>query len=139
MEDFLYNIDLLISAIWYPILKEIEKPILMQENLYYIKNRWSQAMWVYSEDWFLVLKWSTWPKEMVKSTIENKEMAFRHRPLLLEKWIIKEEGENIVFVSDYLFTSPSSASCIIVWRSTNWRLLRKDVNGKTLDETKDKS
>jgi len=134
MEDFLNNIDLLISAIWYPIMKNIEKTNLIRENVYYLKNRWSQASWVYSEDWFLVLKGSTWPKSMVQSTIDNKRMAFRHRPILFEKWVITEDWENVKFIQDYLFSSPSSASDIIVWRDTNWRLLRKDANGKTLDE-----
>ncbi|AHB41676.1 hypothetical protein P148_SR1C00001G0888 [candidate division SR1 bacterium RAAC1_SR1_1] len=139
MEEFLQNVDLLISAMGYPILKEIEKAKIEKENMYYLNSRGSDAKGVYMEDGFLVLKGSSGPKEMVKSTIENERMAFRHRPILLEKGIIKEEGENIIFLSDYLFTSPSSASDIIVGRDTNGWIVWKDKDGKTLDENERKN
>lgn len=135
MNEFLENIDLLISTIGYPILKEISKSFSgAWDNLYYLKNRWSDATWIYRDDWFLVLKWSQWPKSMVDSMIKDKWCAYRNRPILIEKWIIIEEGENIIFLKDYIFNSPWAASDLLTWRSTNWWLLWKNKDWKTLDE-----
>jgi signal peptidase I len=83
--------------------KELEN----EDNIYYLTARWSNAKWVYTNEWFIVLKWSRWPKTLVDSMIKNKWYAFRNRPKLMEKWIIKEDGDEIVFQEDYLFKSPS--------------------------------
>lgn len=140
MDEFLENIDLLISAVGYPILKKIsnEKNIHTWENIYFLNARNSQWKWVYTEDWFLVLKWSKGPNSIVESMIRDKWYAVRHRPRLIEKWIIIDDGKNIVFQEDYLFKSPSSAGMCIAWRSINWWLSWKNKDWKTLDEVERK-
>ena len=138
MVEFLENINTLIASMWYPILKEIEQTKLNNKNLYYLKARWSDAKWIYTEEWFLVLAWSTWPKEMVSSTIKNKEYAFRNRPKLLKQWVIKEEWDRIVFLQDYLW-SPSSTACLVMWRNANWWTEWKDKYWHTLDENERKN
>ena len=135
MDEFLENIDLLISAIWFPILKEFVKNVQNKdEKEYFLTARGSDAHWLYTEEGFLVLKGSVGPVEMVKSEIENKQYAFRHRPKLLKKWVITEDWNMIRFEQDYLFNTPSSASNILLWSASNWWVAWKDVNGKTLDE-----
>ncbi len=142
MDEFLDNIDLLISSIWYPILKEIKinfEDKNNDDNLYIIKARWANWKWILTDEWFIVLKWSYWPKVLVDSMIKNKWYAFRNRPILIQKWIMKEEWENIVFLKDYVFNSPSASSDILVWRSTNGWLLWKNKDWKTLDEVERKN
>lgn len=136
MHEFIEDLKILFVNLWYSVLKEVvsKKEIENEDNIYFLTARWSNAKWVYTDEWFLVLKWSRWPKLLVASTIERKRYAFRHRPILLEKWVIKEEWDEIIFVKDFLFKAPSWASDVTVWRDTNWWIIWKDKNWKTLDE-----
>lgn len=136
MIEFIEDLKILISNLWYFLLtKTINKEKeIKDENLYFLTGRWSEARWIYTEEWFVVLKWSKWPISMVESTIKNKYYAYRNRPKLLEKNIIKEEKEFIYFIKDHTFNSPSAAADIILWRSSNWRTERKTKLWKNLDE-----
>lgn len=137
MNEFLDNIDLLISAIWYPILKEINtaKKQENNENLYYLKSRWSDWVWFYNEEWFIVLKWSKIsPKEIISY---QKELWYieNNRERLVENWIIL----NWIFTNDYLFKTPTSACNIIAWWNQNWWIEWKNKDWKTLDEIERKN
>lgn len=136
MIEFINDLKILLINLWYSLLKEMvtKKELENDDNIYYLDNRWSEAKWIYTDEWFLVLKWSKWPKEMVDSCYTLKNYAFRNRPKLEEKWIIEYIWEELIFSSDYLFKSPSWASDIVVWRNTNWWILWKDKSGNTLDE-----
>ncbi len=136
MIEFIEDLKILISNLWYFLLTKIinkEKEI-KDENLYFLTGRWSDARWIYTEEWFVIIKWSKWPISMVDSTIKNKYYAFRNRPKLVEKWIIKEEWEFLYFLKDHTFNSPSAAADIILWRSSNWRTERKNKEWRTMDE-----
>ncbi len=141
MNEFLDNIDLLISAIWYPIIKEIQTNIeeKNQENIYYLKSKWFEWKWIYNEDWFTILKWSKWPKLIQEWQIKSKWYAFRNRPILIENWIIKEENDYIIFLDNFTFDSSSSAASLIWWASLNWWISWKNKNWKTLDEIERKN
>ncbi len=134
MVEFLENIDLLISAIGFPILKEKSLPIEQKSILYFTSSRWSKASGVYIDEGFMVLKGSRWPKELQPNVIKYNFYANRHRPKLLEQWIIAFEWDEIVFLQDYIFTSPSWASDVVVGASTNGWDYWKTKDGKTLDE-----
>jgi len=136
MIEFINDLKILLESLGFKLFKKLvdNKELENEDNIYYLTARWSNAKWVYTNEWFIVLKWSRWPKTLVDSMIKNKWYAFRNRPKLMEKWIIKEDGDEIVFQEDYLFKSPSWASDIIVWRSTNWWLLWKNKKWITLDE-----
>ena len=133
MKEFINDIEVLISVAWYSVLKEIKKEE-SKERTYYLSIRWSKASWLYTQEWFLVLQWSTWPHTMIKSEIDRKWSAFRQRPLLQQQWIITYDDTTMYFTQDHLFWSPSGAACCISGGSINWRIERKDINGKTLDE-----
>jgi len=136
MKEFIEDLKILITSLWYPILKEIinKKELENENSIYYLIMRWSEAKGIYTDEWFLVLKWSKWPKELQKSVIEKKHYAFRNRPKLLIEWVIKEEWDNIVFNKDYLFKSPSWASDLVTWWSFNWRDVWKNKSWKTLND-----
>ncbi len=58
---------------------------------------------------------------------------------LVQKGIVREEEEEIVFLEDYLGSSPSFAASLLMGRSTNGWTKWKMSNGKTLDEMERKS
>lgn len=58
---------------------------------------------------------------------------------LVQKGIIREDEEEILFLEDYLSSSPSFAASLLMGRSANgWREWKMS-NGKTLDEMERKS
>lgn len=141
MNEFLDNIDLLISAIWYPILKEVKESINKNNNetIYYCKGPNADAKWYYLPDWFYVLKWSkirikhapaTW--EWVKNLQKN---------LLLENILENDSSDSnsYIFSTNYLFKSSSAAAQIVLWRSANWWTEWKNKEWKTLDEIERKN
>lgn len=141
MLEFMDNIDILLSAVGYPILKEVSSKSELDkwEKIYYYKdsnrNRGGcDAKWIYTDEWFLMLKWSRWPIKLQDHVIENKGKALKYRPKLIDQWIIVEEWNSIVFTQDHLFDSPSWAWSVISWGNPNWRSRWKDENWKTLDE-----
>lgn len=146
MDEFMRNIDLLLSSLWYPLFQKKEHaPTLWKKEVIYSytdnnTQRWSttDARGIYSSEWFLVLKWSKWPIWLQDHVNTNRGYAWRHRPRLLELWVIKQEWDAIVFQMDYLFGSPSSAIQLITWASVNGWDYRKDNQWKTLKENERK-
>lgn len=108
--------------------------ILDNRKYYYLTMRWSNAKWIFNNGKIIVLKDSTWLKSLQTQEIENKWYAYRNRPKLISEWIIKEIEDNIIFIKDYEFDSPSSAASLVTWWSFNWWDVWKDENWKTLDE-----
>lgn len=136
MDEFIEDLRILIAHFGFSVLKPLVSGRDLHESdaLYYLHSRWSDARWLYTEEWFIVLKGSRWPKSLVKSEIDKKQYAYRNRPLLLSEWVIEEDGDSIVFLQDHLFTAPSSASNILLGRASNGRIEWKDESGHTLDE-----
>lgn len=54
------------------------------------------------------------------------------RKELLENELIKEDNGKLIFVSDYLFSSPSAAAAVVMGRSANGLIEWKDKFGKDL-------
>ncbi|EKE26510.1 MAG: hypothetical protein ACD_4C00256G0002 [uncultured bacterium (gcode 4)] len=139
MNEFLENLDLLISAIWYPILKdlELEKNAINNKNLYYCKWPSADASWIYFSEWLLVFKWS-------KSRINVLDTAWfwiknLQEKLYNEKILKFFNNESYIFNEDYLFKSPSAAAWLILWRSANWWTEWKNNEWKKLDEIERKN
>jgi len=132
LDEFISDMEVLLWNLWFDFLKESKKSKDKNKILYSLTNRWSKWKWEYLQDWFLVYKDSRGPKELVDSQIKNKWTAYTNRPKLLERWIIREEWDEIVFNCDYLFNSPSTAAIIITWRAMNWWKSWKNQWWKTL-------
>ena len=139
MLEFLENIDLLISAIGFPIIKENIVGYKINQTIYSTDSRWSVANGIYTEDGFIVLKWSRWPREVQPNVIKYNFYANRHRPKLLEQWVLEVQWNEVVFTQDYVFSSPSGASDVVVGASTNGWTYWKTKDGKTLDEIERKN
>ena len=142
MNEFLDNIDLLISAIWYPIIKDIliwnQIQIEKQKNnnLFFLKIRSCESQWIYNDDWFVVLKWSKYSIEEAKSFWwKYKQM----RKDIFENWLVENDWKNLILKQDYIFSTPSSAASVLAWRLANWWTEWKNKDWKTLDEIERKN
>jgi len=119
---------LLLSALGYPILDEIQKD---DEKLIFCKGKEATAAGNYSEVGLTVFKGAT---AILQDAPSANESIISLRNRLKESGILKQNGNLYVFSEDYLFKSPSSASDTILGRSTNGWMEWKDKDGKTLDE-----
>lgn len=59
------------------------------------------------------------------------------RAALIENGVMQPSGGGYHFVQDYLFSSPSTASCVVLGRSSNGRTEWKTKDGKTLKSIQD--
>ena len=59
------------------------------------------------------------------------------RSELKSKGVLHEQGDTFQFSQDYLFKSPSTASSVILGRSSNGRTEWKDTKGRTLKDIQD--
>ena len=59
------------------------------------------------------------------------------RSVLLNQGILKDAGANYRLAQDYTFPSPSTASGVLLGRSSNGRKEWKDTNGRSLKDIQD--
>lgn len=121
------QIKLILSTLWINIFDEEE---IKEENLYFCKMWNIEAKWIYWEEWITVLKWS------LMSTLTSKSFQWWNKIFekLKQNKILWQEWENYIFLEDYIFSSPSAASSLVLGRNSNGWTERKDKNWKTLDE-----
>ena len=62
----------------------------------------------------------------------NTQVTLRDK--LISGNILQDNGSEIVFLQDYIFSSPSAASNMIKGNSSNGWIEWKNKKGKTLDE-----
>ncbi len=134
MQEFLDNLDLLISTAGFPVFKPLYDRKINEKNLFYIKSKWANAKWIYGEEGFVVLKGSKWSLNLAPSFESKAKSYFKLREKLLEEWKLKIVGNYVVFEKDLNFPSPSSAAAVVLGRSANWWTEWKNKEGKTLDE-----
>lgn len=127
LEEFIDNTKLLVSTLGYKSFEQFEK----NDNtatIFYIKAaRGANAFGYLVPDGFTVCKGSniasSTAPSMSKSLIE-----LRNR--LIEKGII---NENLVFSSNYVFSSPSLAAAVVMGRNANGRTEWKTDDKKTIN------
>lgn len=143
MKEFLEDIKILTLNLGYSFLKKIKGKNSNNKNsnevVYFLKNRGSNAEGIYTEEGFLVFEGSIGPKILQDGVIKNNGYAERNRPKFLNQNIIKMEDDKIIFLKNYLFSSPSSAASFVAGASLNGWMEWKDKNGKTLHENERES
>lgn len=97
-------------------------------DLFYAKGNGGEASGRYTEEGFVVLAGSRSSLGTAKS-MEGKT-GDRVRQALIKEGVIAGE----TFVEDYTFSSPSTASSVILGRSSNGWQKWVNKNGQTLDE-----
>lgn len=135
--DLLDNIDairILLSTLGFPILEPIQKS-KSPKDIYYCKRTDYAGTGEYVDDGFIVFKGS---KAKIKESQAAPQWLVNQRIILKKNDVLKEEGKYLVFQSDYLFNSPSTAAAIIFGVQANGWTEWKNKDGKTLDEIKRK-
>ena len=125
MEYFLEQIRLMLPVMGFRFLisstikhleNEIDSDLLSTSLVYKIKTKSFNASMIESDKGYIVLKGSEAKKELSFSTTETYRNLRRK---LLETKILVEQAEKYVFTEDAIFTSPSSASNMVLGRNSN--------------------
>lgn len=132
MEEFIYNVKLLVNTLGYKVFEEIKEKQNKDNKYFYINAvRGANAKGQITSEGVVVLKGS----KMANNTVDSAQnWVIKKREELLEKEIVVENNDNYIFQKDYLFSSPSTAAAIVMGRNANGLREWKLENGMTLKE-----
>ena len=132
LTEFIENARLLVNTLGYKVFDKIDTSVLEKENsdtvFHIAAARGADAKGLLVPDGFMVIKGSKIAKDTVPSMASN---LVNLRNIMLEKNIINQE---FVFVTDYIFTSPSLAAAIVMGRNANGRTEWKNINNKSIKD-----
>lgn len=127
MEELIDNIKILTNALGYKVFSYNKKKKTENKDLLYYKNKNFEAKGTITNGGFMVLEGST-VSNKISTSLSKRDRALRER-LEKEKII-----ENNMFTSDYVFSSPSSAACVVSGYSRSGPQEWKNKDGKMLKE-----
>ncbi len=125
---FFDELKILIATLGYPILDYTKRSM---KKMYYCKGEKAEAVGEYTEEGFIVNKGSKFNIEEKTGLNDSRKLIRRN---LLDKGILKEEGDVYVLQEDFAFSSPSASASIVLGKKVNGWSEWKDKDGKTLDE-----
>jgi hypothetical protein len=133
MEEFIEYIKILINTMGFkvfePLIKDVDSSLQSKEYLYVKGARGANGKGNRTTDGFVVFADS----EVATDTVPSFSKGFNAlREELLKNDIIKMNGTTLIFTSDYLFSSPSTAAAVIMGRNANGLVEWKDSSGKEL-------
>ncbi|SIN72304.1 protein of unknown function [Sulfurivirga caldicuralii] len=99
--------------------------------LLYLRERGAKARARYDEQGVMVLKGSQLRKDMTASA---PEAVKRIREELMARGVIGQQDGKLLFLQDYLFSSPSGAASVLTGASINGRTAWKDAHGVPLKD-----
>jgi hypothetical protein len=132
MEEFIENIKMLSSTLGHKVFEEKrEIGIKQKQNIFYIKAaRGADAQGEPTSEGFVVFKGS----KATGTTVPSFQHFINLRQRIINEGILIQSGENLEFKEDHIFSSPSSASSVILGRNSNGLTEWKLNDGKTLKE-----
>jgi len=130
MEEFLFNVKLLVNTLGYkffePIIDEETEQDIIQDktDIFYLKTtRGGNGKGKPTSEGFVVFEDSEIATSTTPSYFEKMKNL---REQLINDKVIANENDKLKFTKDYLFSSASTAAMIITGRSTNgltaWKL-----------------
>ena len=130
--DNFETLKILLATLGYPVFepkrkKENKKDVLI------CKGKKAYAKGEITDDGFVVYQGGKCNLDETP-TLSNGIRNMRKK--LIQDGILKEENDVLIFTSDHIFSSPSSAAATILARSTNGWVYWLNSEGKTLDELK---
>jgi len=134
LSDNIDAIRILLSTLGFLILEPVQKTKSTKE-IFYCKRKEFSGTGEYVDDGFIVHKGS---KAKVEESNAAPNWIVTFRKELKENGILTLQGNYLVFQSDYLFKSPSTAAATIFGIQANGWTEWKNKDGKTLDELKRK-
>ena len=132
--DLIDNFDTiktLVATLGYPIFDQIRKP--QRKDLLFCKGKDAYATGEYTEDGLIVFEGS---KCNLKETQSAGPYVKNWREKLIENGILVQDSNILKFLSDHIFSSPSTAAAVVLARRANGWTEWKYKDGKTLDEVK---
>lgn len=131
--DNFETIQTLSSTLGYPIFDELRKVDEKVVDLVFCKSKNALAKGEYTEDGLVIFAGSLCNLEEVKTASTS---LIRTRQNLIEQAVLVEDNGVLKFTTDYPFSSPSAAACVVLGRSANGWIEWKYKDGRTLDEVK---
>ena len=140
MEEFIEYIKMLVNTLGHKVFEEKREIKQKQkQDIFFIKAaRGADAQGEPTSDGFVVFKGS----KAASTTVNSMQQSFVNlRQSLIDKGVLKMNGENYEFSEDYIFSSPSTAAAMVMGRNANGLIEWKLKDGKSLKEfeTNDKN
>ena len=133
--DSFETITILLTTLGFPVFEMVGKAQITAKELLELKGRGVRAEGDLIDDGFVVFKGSQAKIDTVPSC---HDYLINLRQKLISNNILVKDKEKLIFIEDYVFSSPSTAGGVVLGRSTNGWKKWKDKNGNTLDELKRK-
>lgn len=124
--------SLLLATLGYPIFEPLtETSPTKTEQIFSCCRTGVDAQGIYTNEGMVVLKGSSAPMATKR---KSEQRFYDKRDQLLAKGVITQQGERFVFQRDYLFPTPSGASCFLLLGSSNGWVEWKTAQGMTLHD-----
>lgn len=133
MEEFIDNIKLLVNTLGHKVFEEKRefKPKQKQQVFFLKAARGADAQGEPTSDGFVVFKGS----KAAGSTVASITPSFLTlRQKLIKEGVLVDKGDYFEFPDDYIFSSPSTAACMVLGRNANGLTEWKLKEGKSLKE-----
>jgi Domain of unknown function (DUF4357) len=133
MEEFIDNIKLLVNTLGHKVFEEKrEYKSKQKQQIFYLKAaRGADAQGEPTSDGFVVFKGS----KAAGSTVASITPSFLNlRNKLIKEAVLVNKGDYFEFPDDYIFSSPSTAACMVLGRNANGLTEWKLKEGKSLKE-----
>lgn len=133
MEEFIDNIKLLVNTLGHKVFEEKRdfKPKQKQQTFFLKAARGADAQGEPTSDGFVVFKGS----KAAGSTVVSITPSFLTlRQKLIKEGVLVDKGDYFEFPDDYIFSSPSTAACMVLGRNANGLTEWKLKDGKSLKE-----
>jgi len=128
MKEVIDNIKMLTNALGYKVFIDISKQRINEDKILYFYTKSFKGLGIETNDGFMVLKGSIINKASGHS-LNSRNISLRKR--LMEQNII---DENYTFTENYVFSSSSTAGCIISGYSVSGPQSWKNKDGKSIKE-----
>ena len=133
MEEFIEYIKMLVNTLGHKVFDEKRefKPKQKQETFFIQAARGADGQGEPTSDGFVVFKNSKAAGSTVTSMTQN---FINFRQKLIDEGVLIKKGEFLEFPEDYIFSSPSTAACIVLGRNANGLTEWKQKDGRTMKE-----
>lgn len=130
--EFINNAKLLVNTLGYKVFETVEDAVVRHNDMqsyFFIKAaRGADAKGLIVSDGFAVMKGSAIASSTVKSLADS---LVKLRNSLIEKGVM---DNNMKFLRDYIFTSPSLAAGVVMGCSANGRTAWKNSKHKSIKD-----
>ena len=113
----------------YQVIEKLDE--LVSETKLCLNIKGLEAQAILSDEGIVVTKGS-FANKFVKNSLSNGYKKLRTK--LIDSGVVIDNGDNLVFTQNYLFTSPSQAAAVLVGYAINGRNSWVDSNGISLKE-----